>query len=65
MDGKNKKERVESSKIAKFEASGIRDCAIIIRRGARKMSIARRNITQYPPLNRGKLALTPLQISKK
>ena len=29
------------------------------------MSLARRNITQYPPLNKGKLALTPLQISQK
>ena len=28
------------------------------------MSLARRNITQYPPLNKGKLALTPLQISQ-
>jgi len=29
------------------------------------MSLARRNITQYPLLNKGKLALTPLQISRK
>ena len=28
------------------------------------MSLARRNITQYPPLNKGKLALTLLQISQ-
>ena len=45
----------------------VRDCAIIIRRGGggAKMSLARRNIAQYPPLNKRKLALTPLQISQK
>ena len=25
----------------------------------RKMSLTKKNITQYPPLNKGKLALTP------
>ena len=46
--------------------SGVRDCSKIIRRGGgRKMSFARRNSLQYPPLNKGKLALTPLQISQK
>jgi len=43
----------------------IRDCAIIIRRGGGEMSLARRNIRKYPPLNKGKLALTPLQMSQK
>ena len=33
--------------------------------GGQKMSFARRNFTQYPPLNKSKLALTPLQISQK
>jgi len=28
------------------------------------MSLARRNITQYPPLNKGKLALTPFKSPK-
>ena len=33
-----------------FHILYFRDCAIIIRRGVgRKMSLARRNITQYPP----------------
>ena len=44
----------------------VRDCAIIIRRGGgRKMSHAKRNITQYLPSQQGKLAWTPLQIFQK
>ena len=48
---KNKKNERKENKYITFKGGG-----------EQKMSFAMRNITQYPPLNKDKLALTPLQI---
>ena len=48
-----------------YFASTIRDCAIIIRRGEPKNELRKEKYYTILPLNKGKFALTPVQISQE
>ena len=57
--GRLTKPAVKICKSIMVERSGIRDCAIIIRRGAEKLELSSKNLDSTPPPKQKKLVLTP------